>query len=223
MKFLLFVLFSVFVGFTLPATAAKRGEWTVLFDGASTEQWKGFRTDGFPAESWEIRDGVLTSISKGQRIDLVTREVFADFELFLEWRVEEEGNSGLFYRVSEEPDLIWHGAPEVQILDDKNQGNPFHSAGSLYDLLPPSDRKILRPVGKFNASRLIVRGSQAEYWLNGKRILAYDLDDPLMKQKIAESKFGSFAAFGETKNGLIGLQHHGDAVGFRNIRIRKLH
>lgn len=222
MKSVLFILSFLVLGFSLSTSAAQRGKWTVLFDGDSTEQWRGFRTDDFPTGSWEIKEGVLTSIGGGKRINLITREQFADFELFLEWRVETAGNSGLFYRVSEDVDITWHAAPEIQILDDEQSGNTVHSAGALYDLLPPGNRKVLRPVGEFNTARLIVRGSRAEYWLNGKRIQSYDLEDADLKEKIGKSKFGEFETFGQTEMGFVGLQHHGDPVGFRNIRIREL-
>src|SRR5690606_9595846 len=105
-------------------------EWQILFDGQSTSQWRGFKKEEFPAESWEVKKGVLTSIAGAPRIDLVTREKYSDFELELEYRVEPQGNSGVFFRVSEEPARMWNFAPEIQILDDTPETNPLHAAGS---------------------------------------------------------------------------------------------
>jgi hypothetical protein len=202
-----------------------KSEWQVLFDGESTEAWRGFRQESFPAGAWEVREGVLTSIGSGDRTDIITRDRYTDFELELEWRVEPRGNSGVFYRVSEEPRTIWHHAPEIQILDDVTRNVPsdhVQATGSLYDLLGANDRKTLKPVGEFNSMRIVVRGDKVEHWLNGAKILSYDLSSEKVKQLIAASKFAAHAGFAKTENGHIGLQHHGDTVGFRNIRIRRL-
>lgn len=223
MKSFLFALPLVFLGCaTLPRSNSDGNDWTVLFDGASTDQWRGYRTDAFPADSWEVKDGILTSDASAERIDLLTRQQFTNFELSLEWRVGTDGNSGIFYRVSEKAELIWNLAPEVQILDDGANANSVHSAGALYDLLPPANNKQLRPVGEFNTARLIVRGNNVQHWINGQKILSYDLDSEELKEKIAQSKFAPFAQFARLETGHIALQHHGDSVGFRNIRIREL-
>lgn len=202
--------------------AAKTSDWTILFDGDSVEHWRAFRGSEFPDGGWEVREGILTALGDGDRIDIITREKFQNFELELEWRVEPSGNSGLFYRVSEEPDWMWNFAPEVQILDDSPETDPAHGAGALYALLPPNNNKHLRPVGEFNQVRLIVRGNEVEHWLNGEKVLSYNLNDADLKEKIAGSKFGKFEKFAQIERGHIGLQHHGDTVGFRNIRIREL-
>lgn len=222
MKSFLLALLPLSIGLSLPLSAAEAGKWTVLFDGTSTEHWRAYRGESFPNGGWKVEDGVLTSIGSGDRVDIITRDDFTNFELELEWRVEARGNSGIFYRVNEEAKTIWHAAPEVQILDDGSSGNTVQSAGSLYDLVAPSEQKRLRPVGEFNKTRLIVRGSQVEHWLNGEKIASYDLDDADLKEKIKKSKFGKYDDFGRTETGPIGLQHHGDTVGFRNIRIRQL-
>lgn len=209
----------------LPLYAGQEAEWTVLFDGDSTDHWRGFRQDSFPEGGWKVKEGVLTSLPKGDRIDIITRDRYTSFELELEWRATPKGNSGIFYRVSEESPVIYHLAPEVQVLDDGMLGtdsNLAHSAGALYDLLPPNEEKELRPAGEFNSFRLVVRGSEVEHWLNGAKILAYDLDSEDLKERIANSKFRAFEGFAREKNGHIGLQHHGSEIGYRNIRIRPL-
>ncbi len=200
---------------------AENQDWQILFDGKSTSQWRGFKQEDFPSGGWEVKKGVLTSIAGGDRVDIVTREKFADFELELEYRVEPKGNSGVFFRVSEEPARIWHFSPEIQILDDTPNTNPLHATGALYDLLPARN-KHLRPPLAFNTLRIIARGNNIEHWLNGRRVLSYDLDSEDVRALIAKSKFAEFAQFGNIREGFIGLQHHGDSVGFRNIRIRRL-
>jgi hypothetical protein len=207
--------------------SAKEGkaDWTVLFDGESTEAWRGFKRPDFPSGGWEVREGLLISIGGGDRIDLITRERFTDFDLELEWKVEHRGNSGIFFRVSEEASAIWHDAPEIQILDDhgRNQRpDGLQATGSLYDLVPASAEKEVKPAGEFNHSRLRLQGDQLEQWLNGTKIMSVDLGSDEMKERIAQSKFRDYRGFGQTRNGFVGLQHHGDTVAFRNIRIRSL-
>jgi hypothetical protein len=205
-----------------PVNACEDHDWTVLFDGSSTEHWRGFKRDSFPEGGWQVKEGVLTSIGSGERIDLITKKRYTNFELELEWRVEPRGNSGIFYRVTEEADTIWHLAPEYQLIDDGRVSNPLQSTGSLYDILPPNDQKKLRPVGEFNTSRIVIRGNQVEHWVNGENILSFSFDDPAVQEKIAQSKFARHDNFGQVAEGHVALQHHGDTVGFRNVRIREL-
>lgn len=216
---------TVLLGGLLPLQAEKKSDWQILFDGDSVAQWRGFKKDAFPAGGWKVEEGVLISIGSGDRVDLITRDTYSDFELELEWRVEDRGNSGVFYGGSEEAAVIYHFAPEYQLLDDAGHNTPLQhvqSTGALYDLLGPNEKKKLRPVGDFNHTRIVVRGSEVEHWLNGAKILSYDLESTDVKQRIANSKFKDFEQFARVRNGHIGLQHHGDTVGFRNIRIRNL-
>lgn len=216
---------TLLLGIVPFSQAGNEDEWTVLFDGDSVEHWRGFKQKDFPHGGWKIQEGVLTSIPGGDRIDIITRKPYADFELELEWRVAPKGNSGILYRVSEEAAVIWHWAPEYQILDDEASNlarDHVHSTGSFYDILPPQEAKKLRPVGQFNRTRIVVRGNRVEHWLNGDRVLSFDLDSDDLKTRIANSKFSSHEQFAQVQEGHLGLQHHGDAVGFRNIRVRRL-
>lgn len=208
-----------------PRAARHAHDWIILFDGNSVEAWRGFRQTDFPAGGWVVQDGILSTVAGRGHRDIVTRESFRNFELILEWSVTPKGNSGIFYGVNEASPAIWHDAPEYQILDDAghNQApDSLQSAGSLYDLLGPSADKILRPVGEFNSTRLILRDRRAWHWLNGRLILEYHLDDPPLREKIAQSKFGEHPGFAMAEEGPVGLQHHGQEVSFRNIKIRRL-
>ncbi|HLS27124.1 MAG TPA: DUF1080 domain-containing protein [Opitutales bacterium] len=212
----------VLISLLLTNLSSAESQWIDLFDGESVEAWKAYRGDDFPSDSWIVEEGVLTSQAEAARTDIVTRQQFSDFELELEWRLEPRGNSGIFFRVNEETNSIWHAAPEYQILDDTPETPPIHATGSLYDLLPPNKNKKMRPVGEFNETRIVAKGDKIEHWLNGEKILSYDFNNAELKEGIRSSKFGVHPEFAQSREGSIGLQHHGDSVGFRKIRIREI-
>jgi hypothetical protein len=219
------VIFAVLLWLLLgSAPAAAQGKWEVLFDGQATDAWRGYKRADFPAKGWAVEGGTLKTIVGGDRADLVTRKKYRDFELELEWRVAPGGNSGVFYRVSEEFQEVWHTGPEVQVLDDdrhRDGKNPKTSAGSLYALLAPAG-KVLKPVGEFNRMRIIARGRHVEHWLNGKKVVEYELGSESLKGLILESKFKDLPRFAQEPEGHIALQHHGEEVWYRNIRVRPL-
>ena len=207
------------------SVTAKDG-WTILFDGRSTQAWRGYNRDSFPAGCWSVEDGTLKTVpSKGDGCDLITRRKYRDFELALEWKVGKGGNSGVLYRAAElpVPEPIWHSAPELQILDDSAhpQATPQTLTGALYDLVAPVD-KVVRPIGEWNEARVVVRGDHVEHWLNGRKVLEYELGGAALAARIAGSKFKDMERFAREKEGYIGLQHHGEEAWFRNIRIRPL-
>ncbi|HXM35489.1 MAG TPA: DUF1080 domain-containing protein, partial [Pyrinomonadaceae bacterium] len=173
---------------------AKKGKWKVLFDGKSTDAWRGFRQDSFPGKVWKIEGGTLRTIVGGEARDLITREKFRDFELELEWKISAGGNSGVIYLVSEDFDQTYQTGPEMQVLDDakhRDGKDPKTSAGALYALIAPVN-KVLRPVGQWNKVRLIVHNGHVEHRLNGKKLLDYDLGSDQLKSLIAKSKFKDF-------------------------------
>jgi len=205
-----------------PATA--QSKWKVLFDGKSTDAWRGFKRDAFPAKGWVVENGALKTIVGGEHVDLITKDKYQNFELELEWRVAPGGNSGVIYLVSEDFDQTWKTGPEMQVLDDqghKDGKNPLTSAGALYALIAPAN-KTLRPAGKWNRARLIVNNNHVEHWLNGKKIVEYELGSDRLKQLIAESKFKEFPRFAENREGHVALQHHGEEAWYRKVRIREL-
>jgi hypothetical protein len=200
------------------------GQWIVLFDGKSKDAWRGYQRKEFPDKGWVVDHGAFKTIVGGEHVDLVTKQKFRNFELELEWKVSPGGNGGIFYRAGEEDTEIWHSAPEIQVLDDDQHGdgkNPKTSAGSLYALVAPVGKK-LRPVGQFNHFRLVLNKNHGEHWLNGVKVVEYELDSPKLKELIAQSKFKNMPHFAALPEGNIGIQHHGQEVWYRNIRVREL-
>ena len=196
-------------------------EWRVLFDGRSLDQWRGYRSDRVPP-GWQAVDGALTRVAAAG--DLITRDVFGDFELELEWLVAEGGNSGIMYRVTEESGETYQTGPEMQVLDDARHadgGSRLTAAGAVYGLYP-APAGVVKPAGEWNAARIVVLGSHVEHWLNGVEVASYELGSPDWKARVAESKFRKWPGYGRAGAGHIALQDHGDRVAYRNIRIRTL-
>jgi hypothetical protein len=195
------------------------GEWRVLFDGRSLDQWRGYRSDRVPP-GWRAVDGALTRVAAAG--DLITRDVFGDFELELEWLVAEGGNSGIMYRVTEESGETYQTGPEMQVLDDARHGDGksrHTAAGAVYGLYP-APAGVVKPAGVWNKARIVVLGSHVEHWLNGVEVASYELGSPDWKARVAESKFRKWPGYGRAAEGHIALQDHGDRVAYRNIRIR---
>lgn len=195
--------------------------WRLLFDGTSLDGWRGYNRTDMPA-GWQAVDGALTRVARAG--DIITVEKFRSFELELEWIVRERGNSGIFYRAIETDAPIYHSAPEMQVLDDERHPDgrdPLTSAGANYGL-HPAPRGIVRPAGEWNHARILVDGNRVEHWLNGQKIVEYELHSDDWKQRVAASKFNEWPLYGTAAEGHIGLQDHGDWVAFRNIRIRVL-
>jgi hypothetical protein len=195
--------------------------WTSLFDGASLERWRGFRKGAMPA-GWQAVGGTLARVQPAG--DIVTVDTFADFDLVFEWRVEKGGNSGVFFRVTEEADLVWHSGPEYQILDNaghRDGRDALTTAGSNYALHAPL-RDATRPVGEWNTARLLVRGSHVEHWMNGVELLEYEIGSADWERRVKASKFSSLPRYGREPRGHIALQDHGDPVAYRNLKIRRL-
>jgi hypothetical protein len=217
--------------FTLTAVRAadQPGPWQVLFDGKETKGLRAFKGEGFPSKGWILDNGALKTVPKeqgGQVTDLITTEKFKDFELELEWKVAPGGNSGVMYRVAElDKGPAWWTGPEMQILDDDKHGdgkNPLTSAGALYGLIAPNAQKQLKPVGEFNAAKIVFRNNHVEHWLNGAKIVEFTWGSDAVKALAAKSKFADKPRFMAEPEGHIVFQHHGQEFWIRNIRVRKL-
>lgn len=197
--------------------------WIALFDGTDLAAWRGYRRPQLPA-GWRVMDRELVFVPGGDGGDIITRDQFADFELELEWRVGPEGNSGVFYRATEDFEVIWHGAPEAQVLDDARHpdgGDASTSSGALYALYPPT-AEVVNPAGQWNAFRVVAQGPRVEHWLNGVKVVEYEAWTEDWYDRVAASKFAEFPGFGEARSGHIGLQDHGDTVWYRDIRVRPI-
>jgi len=203
-------------------TPAERATgWRLLFDGRTAAGWRGWKMDSMPS-GWQAVDGALTRVSPAA--DIITTEKFRNFELSLEWNIAPNGNSGIFYRASEDDDAIYWSAPEMQVLDDA--GHPdgqsrLTAAGADYGLYP-SPAGVVKPAGQWNQVRVVVNGNHVEHWLNGVKVVEYELGSPDWEAKVKDSKFAPHAHYGRNAEGYIGLQEHEFRVAFRNIKIRVL-
>jgi hypothetical protein len=216
---------SACLGFLLVVTlscSTRMADWESLFDGASANAWRGFRQSELPA-GWQIVDGALTRAAAGG--DIITKEQFDNFELELEWKVAPGGNSGVFFHVAEDTmKYVWQTGPEMQVLDNQRHADgkdPKTSAGSNFALHAPT-RDVSKPAGEWNRARLVVNGPNVEHWLNGEKIVEYELWSDDWKHRVQASKFKDMPRYGLMRTGHIALQDHGDWVAFRNIRIRRI-
>ena len=206
----------IMVGFS------SNSEWTVLFDGKTVKGLRGYKQSGFP-DSWEVVDGTLKTVP-GHGVDLISEEVYKNFELELEWKVPKGGNSGIFYFATEEGNYIWQSAPEMQVVDDEKHTdgkNTLTSAGALYALIAPS-ANVVKPVGEFNQVRIKVKNNHVEHWLNGTKIVEYVYDSDMMWDLVSKSKFNKMPLFAKASEGHIGLQGDHGLIWYKNIRIRRL-
>ena len=228
-----------FIPNTLSPSEKRRG-WRMLWDGQSTKGWRSAKAAHFPANGWQIQQGVLTVLESGggessNGGDIISTDRFSDFELIVDFKISKGANSGIKYFV--DPALNQgEGSAiglEFQILDDKNHPdakkgvNGNRTLGSLYDLIPaenlsvPSRSKVFNGIGRWNRARIIVKGDRIQHWLNGFKALEYQRNTPMFRALVNYSKYKIWPGFGEAASGHILLQDHGNEVSFRNIKIRE--
>ena len=213
--------------------------WELLFDGKTFDGWRGIGLESIPDGHWKIEDNCIRKIggdevptqADGQPVkggDLITAKTFDNFEFTFEWKISKAGNSGVKYNVIEEYS-IKNGSTgalgyEYQVLDDdehKDNLNPTHRAGSLYDMIEATG-KTLKPVGEFNTSKIVFNKNHGEHWLNGLKVVEYDIDSPEFQAFFEKSKYHKHDDFTEHKIARIVLQDHRDDCWYRNLKIRKL-
>ena len=212
----------------------KREGWKLLWDGKTTEGWRGARLKSFPEKGWTIENGILKVLKSdgGESTnggDIVSTQKYKNFELTVDFKITPAANSGIKYFVDTE---LNQGAGssigcEFQILDDERHpdaklgvaGN--RKLGSLYDLIPPSSNKPYRN-GFFNTARIVVKDKHVEHWLNGVKVVEYERDTQMFDALVAYSKYSIWPNFGNAATGHILLQDHGDEVWFQNIKIKEL-
>ncbi|MCC6356122.1 MAG: DUF1080 domain-containing protein [Verrucomicrobiae bacterium] len=202
----------------------KAAGWALLFDGATLKGWRGYGLSGLPEAGWMIEGGLLKTVPKVKGKELITERKFRDFELSWEWRVAPGGNNGIKYFVTEDrPKAPGH---EYQMLDDERHPDAIrgdtHKTAAFYDVLAAAPDKPVKPAGEWNASRILVRGNLVEHWLNGQRVLTYELGSDSLKAALAKSKFKSFEDFGTKIPGHIMLTYHNDECWFRSIKVRAI-
>ena len=201
----------------------KADGWKLLFDGKSTKGWHKYKGKDV-GDQWKAVDGALTLAHKSGKNggDIVTDDMFDSFELAIDWKVTKGANSGIMYRVAETEDAPYMTGPEYQILDNAGHEDGKHkdtSAASCYALYAPSE-DVTKPVGEWNQTRIVIKGDHVDHWLNGKKVVSYDLGSDDWNKRVAASKFKEWKKFGTIKKGGIDLQDHGDDVAYRNIKIR---
>ena len=204
------------------AVATPDTTWHALIEESSAPAWRGYKTDSLP-KGWSVKDGVLSK--SGSVEDLVTRDQYGDFELTLDWMLSPGGNAGVFYRATEEYDKVYWSGPEYQLLDDARHPDGksrLTSAGAAYGIYP-SPAGIVKPADQWNTTRIVVRGNHVEHWLNGQKVVEYDLGSPDWEAKVKASKFGAYPNYGRAKQGHIAIQgDHDGALSIRNAKIRGL-
>ncbi|WP_333820116.1 3-keto-disaccharide hydrolase [Ohtaekwangia sp.] len=201
--------------------------WVALFDGKTTTGWHFFKNK--ENNSWEISDGTLHCkpfIENGtnHRSDLTTDGQYENFELIFDWKISVQGNSGVMFRVSEEFDEPYASGPEYQIIDDEGYPGDLKDVqltGANYDMHVAS-AKAAKPVGEWNESKLVVNGNHVEHWLNGIKVVEYELGSADWNKRRKVSKWKDFPGYGLTKKGSIDLQDHSHEVWFKNIAIKPL-
>ena len=215
--------------------AEKKDGWQLMFDGKTSEGWRGYKRDHFP-NGWVVENGTIQCLGSGRGEagakeggDIIFDKEFQNFEFSLEWKISEGGNSGIFYLGEEKLDYIWKTAPEMQVLDNEKHpdaklgkdGN--RQAGSLYDLIPAKPQNA-KPVGEWNKIEIIVYKGTVVHKQNGVTVLEYHLWTPEWKELVSKSKFPKLNKdwADVASKGYIGLQDHGDDVWYRNIKIKEL-
>ena len=206
--------------------AGMQGGWTDLFDGRSLNGWRGYKQPDASKTRWKVENGLLTidpgdgKDTRGAR-DLISTGTYDNFELSIEWRISPGGNSGIKYFVLEDRDsAIGH---EYQVIDDEKHADAkigtHRQTAAFYDVLPAANRPI-KPAGEWNQTRIVVNGRNVEHYLNGTRVLQYQLSSPELQAAVDKSKFKGIERFGKPQKGHILLQDHGDRVWYRSVRIR---
>lgn len=227
-----FFIIIIFIG----CNSSKDSEWIYMFDGKTTDGWRGYNNEIMP-KKWEVINGELTFNTElklekdwdGGNDIIYYKEQFENFELYLEWKLPKGGNSGVFYHVQEGYNAPHNISPEYQILDDDGweeinnaRLKNWQKAGANYGMHKPNISKKLNPSGQWNSSRIIHYNNKVEHWLNGKIILSFFKDSDDWNKKRNSEIFRDKTDYGKFKKGYIALQDHDTPIWFRNIRIKKL-
>jgi hypothetical protein len=214
-------LFVCALAFSACSTANKSGhEWKFLLGANTINLWRTFRGVGFPQAGWSLQDGVLHLQPGGKGGELISVEAFDNFELEWEWKLAPKANNGLKYLVTESrPSAPGH---EYQMVDDRTMANPKYQTAAFYDVLSVQKATNAKPCGEWNQSRLVIQGNRVEHWLNGDKVLSYELGSAETKAALAQSKFKDSPGFGAKIKGHILLTNHNDEAWYRHIRIRSL-
>ena len=205
--------------------AEKKAGWKLLFDGKTLNGWRPYKSQA--ADCWGVKDGEIYCKENqpgGKRADLVTNEQYENYELSFDWRIARGGNSGLIYHVTENASASYLSGPEYQLIDDQGYSHPLaesQRSGSDYDMYSPT-ANATKPAGRYNTSKIIVKGAHREHWLNGVKVVELEAWSDDWKKRKAASKWKDLPEWGMSKKGHICLQDHGGGVWFKNIKIRPI-
>ena len=210
---------------TLTKSEIKDG-WQLMFDGQTTNGWRSYLSD--KVTGWEVEDGSLKALGLGGDIggDIISEGRYENFELKLDWKISPAGNSGILYLVQEDTayHAVYETGPEYQLLDDEGwpeELQDWQLTGANY-AMHVAENKELKPVGEWNSSRILVDHGHVEHWLNGKKVVEYELWSDDWKERVAAGKWADYPDYGKFHEGHIALQDHGSVTWFKNIKIREI-
>jgi hypothetical protein len=208
---------------TLSKKEKKQG-WILLFDGTTMTGWHSFKNK--EAEGWDVKNGELYCKEEGvkKRADLITNNKYENYELLIDWKIAPKKNSGIIYMVTEENSATFESGPEYQLIDDIGYPAKLSDkqlSGANYDMHAPT-AKVARPAGEFNQTKIVINKGHVEHWLNGTKVVDYQLWTPEWEQLKANSKWKDVKPYGMSKSGHIALQDHGGGVAFKNIKLKPL-
>jgi hypothetical protein len=208
---------------TLSKKEKKQG-WILLFDGTTMTGWHSFKNK--ESEGWDVKNGELYCKEEGvkKRADLITNNKYENYELLIDWKIAPKKNSGIIYMVTEENSATFESGPEYQLIDDIGYPAKLSDkqlSGANYDMHAPT-AKVARPAGEFNQTKIVINKGHVEHWLNGTKVVDYQLWTPEWEQLKANSKWKDVKPYGMSKSGHIALQDHGGGVAFKNIKLKPL-
>lgn len=224
----LFAIAFLIIACNSPKKTAKTDAgYTSLFDGKTLNGWRTYQNK--PADSWMVKDGVLyckgsTTDKSDRRADLITNDTFENFDLQLDWKIAPQGNSGILYMVTEEYSTSYLSGPEYQVIDDVNFPEKLEdwqkvAANYAMHTAPTAHPK---PAGEWNHARIVVDHGHVQHWLNGEKVVEYDLWTDDWKKRKESGKWKDAPGYGMSKIGHIALQDHGSEAWFKNIEIKRL-
>lgn len=208
---------------TLSKKEKKEG-WILLFDGTTMNGWRSYKNK--ESEGWDVKNGELYCKEEGvkKRADLITNNKYENYELLIDWKIAPKKNSGIIYMVTEENNASYESGPEYQLIDDLGYPSKLSDkqlSGANYDMHAPT-AKVAKPAGEFNQTKIVINKGHVEHWLNGTKVVDYQLWTPEWEQVKANSKWKDVKAYGMSKSGHIALQDHGGGVAFKNIKLKPL-
>ena len=205
----------------------KQNGWLLLFDGSTTDNWRGYNMNEFP-DSWDIQDGSLTMSTRtgGESKDIITTRTYGNFAFSVEFKLSKAGNSGVIFQVAEDPGYKYpyETGPEFQIIDHDNWHNRLEDneiCGANYAMYPPVARPY-KPLGEWNHILIVVDGNSVTQMLNGEIVVEYEKNSEDWLQHRDSGKWKNFPDYGKFNEGHIALQNHGTVVWFRNIKLKEL-